>query len=781
MAFHVVKRSGEEVPIQFDEISRRNEELVRQLGIPIHVEKLTQLVIQGLKSGITTEEIDHLSSETAISLSVYEPGYDRLAARIFMDNLHKKTPATFHECIEKLKFILHPSVYAYALDHMETLEMAIRHERDFQYTYFGCKTLERGYLLKDEAGVIVERPQYMIMRVALGIHSGHSIADVLETYEAMSHLYFTHASPTLFNGGTNFPQLASCFLLGADDSLDGIYTALHHCAMISKHGGGIGLNLTNIRSKGSPIASTNGTSDGIIPLLRVINETARYVNQSGKRKGSIAIYMEPWHPEIISFLETRLNNGNEEMRTRDLFTALWIPDLFMKRVNENLSWTLLDPHLVKLTYGVALQDVYGDEFDALYHRAEADGLGKKVLAREVWLKLITSQIETGTPYLLYKDAVNKKSNQANIGVIRGSNLCAEILEYTDPEHISVCNLASIALNRFVTHDAFDYERLGAIVRILVRNLNRTIDTTYYPVEKAKKTNLCHRPIGIGIQGLHDVFCLLKVNWDSVEAKDLNRRIFETMYYHAMDESAVLAQTYGSYDAFEGSPANQGILSPDMWNVVPITSYDWDGLRQRVSKGLRNSLMLSLMPTASTSQILGNTEAFEPVTSNIYTRKVLAGDFPIINHHLYLELSERGLWNKALVNDMIRNNGSIQSVDVPEDIKKRFRTVWELSMKTVIDLAADRAPFIDQTQSMNLFISAPTHSNVTSMHFYAWKKGLKTGCYYLRSRPKTEAVKFSLMEDVALKRFQSEEKESKTFTKNGKTYTCTEDVCTMCSA
>ena len=792
MAFHVVKRSGEQVPIQFDEISRRNEDLVRQLGISIHVEKLTQLVIQGLKSGITTEEIDHLSSETAISLSVYEPGYDRLAARIFMDNLHKKTPPSFSECIEKLKFIIHPSVYEYALENMEILEKTIQHDRDFQYTYFGCKTLERGYLLKDKSGCIVERPQYMIMRVALGIHYGHSIEDVIETYDTMSQLFFTHASPTLFNGGTNFPQLASCFLLGAEDSLDGIYTALHHCAMISKHGGGIGINLTNIRSKGSPIASTNGTSDGIIPLLRVINETARYVNQSGKRKGSIAIYMEPWHPEIISFLETRLNSGNEEMRTRDLFTALWIPDLFMKRVHENKPWTLVDPHLVKLRYGKSLQDVYGEEFDELFSRVEQDGIGKQVLARDVWIKLITSQIETGTPYLLYKDSVNSKNNQSNIGIIRGSNLCAEILEYTDPDHISVCNLASIALNRFVSDGEFNYEKLGKIVRILVRNLNKIIDTTYYPVNKARKTNLSHRPIGIGIQGLHDVFCLLKLNWDSLEAKDINRRISETMYYYAMDESAILAQQYGSYDAFEGSPASKGLLSPDMWGVTPVTSYDWDGLRQRVSKGLRNSLLLSLMPTASTSQILGNTEAFEPVTSNVYTRKVLAGDFPIINHHLYKELTERGLWNKELVNDMIRNNGSIQMIDVPDDIKKRFRTVWELSMKTIIDLAADRAPFIDQTQSMNLFLSSPTHSNVTSMHFYAWRKGLKTGCYYLRSRPKTEAVKFSLMEDVALKRFQSQPDETvqnvktftknvKTFTKNGKTYTCTDDVCTSCSA
>jgi ribonucleoside-diphosphate reductase subunit M1 len=775
--FNVITRSGKVEPVQFDAISRRNDELVKQLGVSLNVAKLTQLVTQGLTNNITTEEIDNMSSETAISLSVYEPDYDRLAARIFMDSLHKRTPSTFSQSMEQLKALIHPDVWDYIVAHREALDAAIIHERDFQYQYFACKTLERGYLLKDKKGKVIERPQYMLMRVSIGIHYRGTLEDVLETYHAMSELYVTHASPTLFNGGTSFPQLSSCFLLGMDDSLEGIYNTLHHCAMISKHGGGIGVNMTNIRSKGSTIASTNGTSDGIIPMIRVFNETARYVNQSGKRKGSIAMYLEPWHPEIVSFLELRLNSGNEDLRARDIFTALWIPDLFMTRVHENGPWTLFDPHVIQTTLGVGLQDVYGDEFERLYLEAEKRGLGKTVSARDVWMKAVTSQIETGTPYLLYKDAVNRSNNQSNIGIIRGSNLCAEILEYTDPEHISVCNLASIALPRFVAGNVFQYDKLGEMVRVLVRNLNRVMDNNYYPVDLAKQTNLSHRPIGIGIQGLHDVFCVLRTDWDSAEAKDINRRIMETIYYHAMDESAVLAQKDGVYDKFSGSPASQGILSPDMWKTTPITDYDWDGLRKRVSLGMRNSLLISLMPTASTSQILGNTEAFEPATSNMYTRKVLAGDFPVINQYLYRELRDRGQWNKALVNDIIRHNGSIQSLELPEDIKKRYRTVWEISMKTVIDLAADRAPFIDQTQSMNLFLQAPSVSNVTSMHFYAWKKGLKTGCYYLRSKPKTEAVKFTLLEDAALTRFE----EKKTFMRNGKMVVCEDDVCTMCSA
>ena len=769
--FNVIKRSGETVPVQFDAISRRNEDLVKQLGISLNVAKLTQLVTQGLTNNITTQEIDHLSSETAISLSVYEPDYDRLAARIFMDNLHKNTSSTFSQSMDQLKSILHERVIDYIQRFSVELDQAIVHERDFQYSYFACKTLEKSYLLKNVDGKVTERPQYMLMRVAIGIHYNGTISDVIETYQAMSLMYVTHASPTLFNGGTKFPQLSSCFLLGMEDSLDGIYNALHHSAMISKHGGGIGINMTNIRSKGSAITSTNGTSDGIIPMIRVFNETARYVNQSGKRKGSIAMYMEPWHPEIVSFLELRLNSGNEDLRARDIFTAMWIPDLFMKRVHENSTWTLFDPHTIQSKMGVCLQDIHGDEFDTLYLQAESLGLGTTVSARDIWLKIVNSQIETGTPYLLYKDAVNRCNNQSNIGVIRGSNLCAEIVEFTDPNHISVCNLASIALPRFVKNGAFCYTELGNMVRILVRNLNRVMDNNYYPVDKAKRTNLSHRPIGMGVQGLHDVFCLLKINWDSAEAKDINIRIFETIYYHAMDESAVLSQRDGSYARFEGSPASQGQLSPDLWKVVPITDYDWDGLRVRVAKGLRNSLLVSLMPTASTSQILGNTEAFEPVTSNMYTRKVLAGDFPVINQHLYRELMETGKWNRKMVNDIIRNNGSVLALDLPEELRQRYRTVWEISMKTIIDLAADRAPFVDQTQSMNLFLSAPTVSNVTSMHFYAWRKGLKTGCYYLRSKPKTEAVKFTLMEDSVMKRFE----------KNGKTYVCTDDICTSCSA
>ena len=781
--FNVVTRSGKIIPIQFDEISRRNEELVKQLGITVNVAKLTQTVSQGLTNNITTKEIDRLSSETAISLSVYEPDYDKLAARIFMDNLHKCTPATFGECAKELfnDGMLHPDVYAFYQAHSETIDKAIVHERDFQYNYFGCKTLERGYLLKNKKGVMIERPQYTLMRVSIGIHQRGTIMDVLDTYDYMSQLWFTHASPTIFNGGTTFPQLSSCFLLGMDDSLDSIYQTLHHCAMISKLGGGIGVNLSNIRSKGSMIHSTNGVSDGIIPMIRVFNETARYVNQSGKRKGSIAMYLEPWHPEIIDFLALRLNNGTEDMRARDIFTALWIPDLFMKRVQENKDWTLFDPQRIKTRFGKGFTDVHSSEFNEMYHIAEQEGLGTTIKARDVWIRILDSQMETGTPYLLYKDSVNSKNNQSNIGIIRGSNLCAEILEYTDSEHISVCNLASVALNKCVMDGIMNYDQLGNITRIMVRNLNQIIDLNYYPVNKAEKTNKNHRPIGIGVQGLHDVFCLLGIDWDSEQAKDVNRRIFETMYYHATDESARLAEQFGSYAQFEGSPASKGILQPDMWKVTPITNYDWTGLRQRVSKGMRNSLLLSLMPTASTSQILGNTEAFEPVTSNLYTRKVLAGDFPVVNQHLYRELNKRGLWNKNLVNEIIRQNGSIQSLDLPLDIKRRFRTVWELSMKTIINLAADRAPFIDQTQSMNLFISSPNHSNLSSMHMYAWERGLKTGCYYLRSKPKTEAVKFSLMEDSVMKRFETEKEKGKEYTRNGKTYVCTDEVCTSCSA
>ena len=785
--FNVIKRSGQIVPIQFDEISRRNEQLVKELGIHVNVAKLTQTVIQGIKDNITTQEIDHLSCETAISLSVYEPDYDKLAARIFMNNLQKSTPKTFGEAFAILfeTGLIHDDVYSFYQAHADQINTAIQDDRDYQYNYFACKTLEKGYLLKNKKKVIIERPQYMIMRVALGIHHRGLIKNALETYDAMSQLWFTHASPTLFNGGTTFSQLSSCFLLGMDDSLDSIYQTLHHSAMISKHGGGIGINISNIRSKGSRIASTNGSSDGIIPMIRVFNETARYVNQSGKRKGSIAMYVEPWHPEILDFLSLRLNNGTEETRARDIFTALWIPDLFMKRVQSNADWTLFDPHAIRTQFGKGLQDVYGDEFNALYTKCEEVIPGIKVKARDVWIKAMNSQMETGTPYLLYKDSVNYKNNQSNIGVIRGSNLCAEILEYTDGQHISVCNLSSVALNKcvdYIKNDEssemvpfFNYDRLGYIMRIMVRNLNQIIDTNYYPVEKAKRTNLSHRPIGMGVQGLHDVFCLLGMNWDSDVARDVNRRIFETMYYYATDESAALGLEFGSYEKFFGSPISKGILQPDMWGVKPITDLDWDGLRQRVTRGMRNSLLLSLMPTASTSQILGNTEAFEPVTSNLYTRKVLAGDFPVVNQHLYHELNRRGLWTKSVVNDIIRNNGSIQTLDVPAEIKQRFRTVWELSMKTIITLAADRAPFIDQTQSMNLFVASPTLSNISSMHMFAWEKGLKTGCYYLRSKPKTEAVKFTLMEDSVMKRFEKREVVENVKLEND------EEVCTSCSA
>jgi len=756
MEFNVIKRDGKAVPVQFDEISRRNEQLVRELGIKVNIAKLTQTVTQGLTNNITTEEIDHLSSETAASLSVYEPDYDRLAARIFVDNLHKTTPESFSESMDRLAAtgVIHPLVRAFVATYRQELDEMVVHDRDFGYSYFGCKTLEKSYLLRDAEGRTVERPQYMILRVSVGIHHQNSLEAVRETYDKTSRLMFTHASPTLFNCGTNFPQLSSCFLLGMEDSLDGIYTKLHETAMISKHGGGIGVNISNIRSKGSRIESTNGHSDGIIPMLKVFNETAKYVNQSGKRKGSIAIYLEPWHPEIREFLELRLNNGAEDLRARDLFLAMWIPDLFMARVKKNESWSLFDPHVIRKKFGKGLQDVFGEEFEAMYHQSEKEGLASAtVKAQEVWSKIVQSQIETGTPYLLYKDSVNRKNNQSNIGIIRGSNLCAEILEYTDAGHTSVCNLASVALNGFVSAAGYDYHGLGETVRVMVRNMNQIIDLNYYPSPIAERTNRSHRPIGIGVQGLHDVFCVLGFAWDSEEAKDLNRRIFETIYYYATYESAWLGQRDGSYDRFEGSPISRGVLQPDLWGVSPVTEYEWNGLRALVKKGMRNSLLVSLMPTATTSQILGNTEAFEPATSNLYTRKVLAGDFPVVNRHLYLALEKRGMWTKKLVDDIIRANGSVQSLDIPEDLKRQFRTVWEVSMRTIIDLAADRAPFVDQTQSMNLFVAAPTVSKLTSMHFYAWERGLKTGCYYLRSKPRVEAVKFTLMEDSVAGRFE----------------------------
>ena len=770
--FNVIKRSGEVVPVQFDEISRRNEELVRKLGIRINTARLTQTVSQGLKNNITTQEIDHLSSETAASLSVYEPEYDKLAARIFLDNLHKTTPPTFFESIKILHdmALIQDEVYLFARDYRQELEQNICTERDFQYSYFACKTLEKSYLLKNSEGKVVERPQYMLMRVAIGIHYRGTLEEALESYHQMSQLYFTHASPTLFNSGTSFPQLSSCFLLGMEDSLDGIYKKLHETALISKHGGGIGINISNIRSKGSRIASTNGTSDGIIPMIRVFNETTKYVNQSGKRKGSFALYIEPWHPETMEFVELRMNNGNEDLRARDIFTALWIPDLFMRRVKADEQWSLFDPHRVKQVLGKSLTDVYGDEFDALYQLAEQEKLAYKVVkAQEIWTKILQSQIETGTPYLLYKDSVNRKNNQSNIGMIRGSNLCAEIVEVTSPTQTSVCNLASISLPQFIEKGTFNYESLGKIVRTIVRNLNRIIDNNYYPSELAKQTNLSHRPIGIGVQGLHDVFCLVNYKWDSTEAKDMNKRIFETIYYYSVDESANLAQQYGSYEQFNGSPMSQGILQPDLWNVQPITEYDWNGLRQKTKAGIRNSLLVALMPTATTSQILGNTEAFEPLTSNMYTRKVLAGDFPVINKHLYRILDHKGLWNKSIVDEIIRGNGSIQHIEsIPSDIRLLFRTVWELSMKTIIDLAADRAPFVDQTQSMNLFMASPTIPKLTSMHFYGWEKGLKTGCYYLRSKARVEAVKFTLLEDSVKHRV-------------GKVSQPKEEICESCSA
>ena len=755
---YLINRKGESVELEFDKITRRNKSLA--YGLNIDTSYLSQLVIKGLATGMRTDQIDELSAETACSLISSNIDYDTLAARIVISNLHKNTNPSFIEVMKNLSDVYDENVFIFAHKHKDIIEKTIDCSRDYNYGYFGFKTLEKTYLLKKD-GKILERPQYLLMRVALGIHIDNynkefAISRVIDTYNEMSLGKFTHATPTLFNAGTIYPALSSCFLLGMNDSVESMYECIKRCALISKHSGGIGINISNIRAKGSTIRSSGGSSEGIIPMIRVFNDTARHITQGGKRKGSIAAYLEPWHPEILEFLELRLNNGKEELRARDIFIALWVPDMFMKKVEENGMWYLFCPHTIFTEYGKGLQDVYGQEFEDMYH----DAVNKKlyfseVKAHDVWTRIITSQIETGLPYIMYKDSVNSKSNQKNIGIIRGSNLCVEVVQYTDPDHVSVCNLASIALPKFVIdadkrstpHDFYNFAELGHITEIIVENLNNVIDKTFYPVPEARTTNLKHRPIGIGVQGLADVFAMLKYSWDSLEAADLNKRIFETIYYHAVKKSAELAEIHGSYELFDGSPTSMGILQYDMWNVKPITSFDWDGLKIKVQKGMRNSLLIAPMPTASTAQILGNNEAFEPFTSNIYSRKVISGDFTVINKYLYRDLKEIGLCTKDIINKIILAGGSIQSIDsIPSAIKNIYKTVWEISQKTLIDMAVDRGPFIDQSQSLNLFIAKPTMSKLSSMHLYSWKRGSKNGIYYLRSKPATEAVKFSIMKE-----------------------------------
>ncbi len=741
----VIKRSGRVEDVKFDKVTNRISKLTHDpydISKGVDASMIAQQVFSSIHDGITTQEIDTLSAEICIGLITRDPDYEILATRIIASNIQKIAPNNFHIAMKKL--------YKADIVTEEVAEIAqqvkdqIITNRDFEFGYFGLKTLEKSYLQKHE-GKLMETPQYLFMRVSIGIH-GKDIPAVLETYDKMSQGMFIHATPTLFNSGTPRPQMSSCFLIAnKEDSINGIYETLTECAQISKWAGGIGLHIHDIRANKSRIKGTNGQSDGIIPMLRVFNATARYVNQAGRRKGSFAMYLEPWHADVMDFLELRLNQGDEEARCRDLFTAMWIPDLFMKRVEQGGDWSLFCPDKAK-----GLSDVYGEEFEKLYTEYEEAGLANATVpASEVWKAIIKSQTETGTPYMLYKDACNSKSNQKNLGVIKSSNLCTEILEYTDKDETAVCNLASIALPKYVNKETktFDYDKLHEVTKTVTKNLNRVIDRNFYPVESARRSNMKHRPIGLGVQGLADVFILCGLEFDCEESRLMNAHIFETIYHAALEASSELAEVDGSYETFEGSPASQGILQPDMWEGETKFSgrYDWDAMRERVkTKGLKNSLLLAPMPTASTAQILGNNECFEPYTTNIYLRRTLAGEFVVVNNHLVNALKERGLWSKEMKDLMVKAGGSIQTiVDIPDDIKILYKTVWEISQKCIIDMAADRGHFIDQSQSMNLFMESPTLSKLSSMHMYAWKSGLKTGMYYLRSKAKARPIQFSL--------------------------------------
>jgi ribonucleoside-diphosphate reductase alpha subunit len=736
----VIKRSGRIEDVKFDKVTNRISKLTHGLSENVDASMIAQQVFSSMYDNIKTHEIDTLSAEICIGMITSDPDYEVLATRIVASNIQKRVPSTFSEAMQKLcdAGIVTEEV-AKVSKHIDT---HIKPERDYDFGYFGLKTLEKGYLQKihDE---IIETPQYLYARVSIGIH-GEDVERVVETYDAMSKGLFIHATPTLFNAGTPRPQMSSCFLVAnKDDSIDGIYDTVKECAQISKWAGGIGLHVHNIRANKSHIRGTNGTSDGIIPMLRVYNATARYVNQAGRRKGSIAVYLEPWHADILDFLEIRLNQGDEEARCRDLFSAMWIPDLFMKRVEEGGNWSLFCPDKAK-----GLSDVYGKEFEELYEKYERDGLANKVVpAADIWKAIIKSQSETGTPYMLYKDACNEKSNQKNLGTIKSSNLCCEILEHTDKDETAVCNLASIALPKFVnkTTGEFDYEELHRISKMVTRNLNQVIDKNFYPTDTAKRSNMRHRPIGIGVQGLADVFIMCREPFGSEKSREMNRLIFETIYHASLESSCELADKHGAYDTFEGSPFSQGILQFDMWDAPKLSDrYDWNAMRERVKKGTRNSLLLAPMPTASTSQILGNNECFEPYTQNIYVRRTLAGEFVVVNKHLVDDLKSVGLWSKEMKDLMVKANGSIQNIiDIPANIKELYKTVWEMSQKIIIDMAADRGVFIDQSQSMNLFVESPTLSKLSSMHFYAWKAGLKTGMYYLRSKAKARPQQFSL--------------------------------------
>jgi len=781
MSMHVVKRDGRIESVHFDKITSRITKLAFGLDTK-HVEPplVAQKVIQGVYPGVTTTELDELAAQTAASFATQHPDYSILAARISVSNLQKSTTEVFSELTEEFYNYVHhitgksgPLVsteyYETVMKHKEVLNKTVNHARDFEYDYFGFKTLEKSYLLKMD-DKIAERPQCMLMRVAVGIH-GDDIDRVIETYEGLSQRYFTHATPTLFNAGTNTPQMSSCFLLTMKaDSIDGIYDTLKNCAIISKYAGGIGLATHNVRASKSYIRGTNGSSNGIVPMLRVFNNTARYVDQGGgKRKGSIAIYLEPWHADVFAFLDLRKNHGNEADRARDLFYALWIPDLFMERVKANGTWTLMCPDECP-----GLADCHGQEFKELYEKYEQKGKGRETIkAQQLWFAILDSQVETGTPYMVYKDHCNSKSNQQNLGTIRCSNLCTEIVQYTSPDEVAVCNLASISLSKLVRPISsagpliFDFEKLREVAMILTRNLNRVIDRNFYPIPEAKTSNMKHRPIGLGVQGLADAFAMLKIPFDSPEAAQLNKDIFETIYHGACTASCYLAKEDGHYESYPGSPVSKGQLQFDLWGVTPSTRWDWPSLKEDIAKhGLRNSLLVAPMPTASTAQILGNNESTEPFTSNIYNRRVLAGEFTIVNKHLLRDLTSLGIWNESLRNRLIADRGSVQNIEeIPQKLRDVYKTVWEVPQRVILDLAADRSPYICQSQSLNVHIADPTSKKLTSMHFYAWKKGLKTGMYYLRSRPKADAIQFTvdqekLSADTKKKATVSVDKENK---------------------
>jgi ribonucleoside-diphosphate reductase alpha subunit len=764
---YVIKRDGRREAVKFDKITARVKKLCYGLSPLVSAEQVAMKVIEGLYDGVTTSELDNLAAEVSASNTITHPDYALLASRIAVSNLHKNTKKSFSETVKELYEYVDPKtdknasliaedVYQVVMENAEMLDSNIIYDRDFRYDFFGFKTLERSYLLKLN-GQITERPQHMLMRVSVGIHK-NDIESALKTYNLMSEGWFTHATPTLFNAGTPKPQMSSCFLLSMkEDSITGIYDTLQQCAKISQSAGGIGLSIHDIRATGSYIKGTNGTSNGIVPMLRVFNDTARYVDQGGgKRKGSFAIYIEPWHADVFDFLDLKKNHGKEEQRARDLFYALWIPDLFMERVEANGEWSLMCPNECP-----GLSDAYGKEFTKLYEGYEKAGKARKTIkAQDLWFKILESQIETGNPYMLYKDAANEKSNQKNLGTIKSSNLCTEIMEYTSADEVAVCNLASIALPKFVKDGEFDHDRLFEVTYQVTKNLNKIIDTNFYPIVEARNSNMRHRPIGIGVQGLADTFITMRHGFDSQEAKVLNKEIFETIYFAACTASKDLAKEDGTYETYEGSPISKGEFQFDMWNVKPSDRWEWDVLREEVKEhGVRNSLLLAPMPTASTAQILGNNECFEPYTSNIYTRRVLSGEFIIVNKHLLRDLVKLGIWSDELKNKLMSTNGSVQSIDeIPDNIKALYKTAWELSQKTIIEMAADRGAYICQSQSLNVFMENANFAKLTSMHFYGWKQGLKTGMYYLRTKAAVDAIKFTLDKSAVVQPIAKTEEE-----------------------